>query len=203
MTYQTPAKSGASQPIKPATVQSDNEIHNNTIKDNDTVGVLIVMLVLMVQMARVDAAEDADVTLQVHRALYPRIAVEYHDLNTRELNDRFLEVHNKSVYAPQEKNPKGETHEDVGYFSYDAQRKRLVLRQFHVEGFVNQYVEETTAGGRLAFVSEAIENIAPGWRARESYVFEGPDAFTETFELAEPGKDFAVYTRTRFTRKKD
>ena len=119
------------------------------------------------------------------------------------LGGRFLELRNRSVYPPQEKNPKGETHEDVGYFSYDAQRKRLVLRQFHVEGFVNQYVEETTAGGRLAFVSEAIENIAPGWRARESYVFEGPDAFTETFELAEPGKDFAVYTRTRFTRKKD
>jgi hypothetical protein len=41
-----------------------------------------------------------------------------------------------------------------------------------------------------------------GWRAKESYVFEGTDAFTETFELAEPGKEFAVYSKTRFTRKK-
>ena len=90
----------------------------------------------------------------------------------------------------------------MGYFSYDAQRKRLVLRQFHVEGFVNQYVEEPSSGGALAFVSEAIENIPAGWRARESYVFDGPDAFTETFELAEPGKEFGVYTKTKFTRKK-
>ncbi len=118
------------------------------------------------------------------------------------LGGKFLLSRNRSTYPPQEKNPKGETHEDVGYFSYDAQRKRLVLRQFHVEGFVNQYVEEPSSGGPLVFVSEAIENIPAGWRARESYVFDGPDAFTETFELAEPGKEFAVYTKTRFTRKK-
>lgn len=116
------------------------------------------------------------------------------------LGGKFLLVKNRSVYPPQEKNPKGETHEDVDYFSYDAQRKRLVLRQFHVEGFVNQYVEEPGTAGRLVFVSEAIENIPAGWRARESYVFDGRDRFTETFELAEPGKDFSVYTKTTFTR---
>ena len=40
------------------------------------------------------AATDANVIaplLADFSALYPRIAVEYHDLNTRELNDRFLE----------------------------------------------------------------------------------------------------------------
>jgi hypothetical protein len=118
------------------------------------------------------------------------------------LGGKYLLVKNRSVYPAQEKNAKGETHEDVGYFSYDKQRKKLVLRQFHLEGFVNQYVEETATPGTLVFVSEAIENIPAGWRARESYAFDGPDAFTETFELAEPGKDFAVYTKTTFTRKK-
>ena len=48
--------------------------------------------------------------------------------------------------------------------------------------------------------TEAIENIPPGFRARETYTRRGPDAFDETFELAEPGKDFEVYSRTRFTR---
>jgi hypothetical protein len=55
------------------------------------------------------------------------------------LNGKFLQVRNKSTYAPQEKNPKGEVHEDWGMFSYDRARKKFVLRQFHVEGFVNQY----------------------------------------------------------------
>src|SRR5688572_25932688 len=55
------------------------------------------------------------------------------------LNDRFLEVRNKSTYLPQGKNPKGEVHEDRGLVSWDRARRRFVFRQFHVEGFVNQY----------------------------------------------------------------
>ena len=49
------------------------------------------------------------------------------------------------------------------------------------------------------FTTEAIENIPPGWRARETYVI-GADRLEEIFELAEPGKDFAVYSRNRLTR---
>jgi hypothetical protein len=117
------------------------------------------------------------------------------------LRGKFLNARNRTTFPPQAKNPKGETHEDVGYFSYDRSRKLLVLRQFHVEGFVNQYVEEAGGqAGAMAFVSEALENTPPGWRARESYVFDGPDTFTETFELAEAGKPFAVYTKTKFKR---
>ena len=55
------------------------------------------------------------------------------------LGDRFMEARNRSTYVPQEKNPKGEVHEDIGLFSWDRARPRFVLRQFHVEGFVNQY----------------------------------------------------------------
>jgi hypothetical protein len=52
----------------------------------------------------------------------------------RVLGSRFIQVRNRSTYPPQEKNPKGETHEDIGLFSFDSARKRIVLRQFHVEG---------------------------------------------------------------------
>lgn len=50
------------------------------------------------------------------------------------------------------------------------------------------------------FTSEAIENITPGWRARETYRFVGPDELVEVFELAEPGKDFTTYSETRLER---
>jgi hypothetical protein len=44
----------------------------------------------------------------------------------------------------------------------DRSRKRIILRQFHVEGFVNQYVQAApSADGRLVFVTESIENIQP------------------------------------------
>jgi hypothetical protein len=119
------------------------------------------------------------------------------------LNGRFIRVRNTSTYAPQEKNPKGERHEDEGVFSFDRARKRILLRQFHVEGFVITYVQDADAKpGTVSFTSESIENIAPGWRARETYVFHGPDEIEEIFELAEAGKPFAVYSRTRLKRVK-
>ncbi len=120
---------------------------------------------------------------------------------TRVLRSRFIQVTNRSVYPPQEKNPKGEEHEDLGTFSHDNARKQIVFRQFHVEGFVVQYVMEPAAKpGTLVFVSEAIDNIPSGYRARETYHLIGPDEFEEVFELAEPGKEFAVYSRSRLKR---
>ena len=81
----------------------------------------------------------------------------------------FLQATNKSTYPPQEKNPKGETHHDIGLFSYDKQRDKLILRQFHGEGFVNEYVQETVAPDhkKISFVTERIENIAPGCLRRK------------------------------------
>ncbi|HEX5705369.1 MAG TPA: hypothetical protein VFX97_19370 [Pyrinomonadaceae bacterium] len=120
------------------------------------------------------------------------------------MNDKFIHVQNRSVYEPQPKNPKGEIHEDWGMISFDKSRKQLVLRQFHVESFVVQYVHTSTSadGKTLVFTSESIENIPAGYRARETYKINGPDAFSEVFEIAEPGKDFEVYSEAHFKRKK-
>ena len=121
----------------------------------------------------------------------------------RELNGRFIRVQNRSVYPAQPKNPKGEIHEDVGYFGLDRSRKLIVFRQFHTEGFVVQYVWDTASTGtRIVMTSEAIENIPKGYRARETYVQVGPDELEEIFEMAEPGKDFEVYSRARLKRVK-
>jgi len=119
------------------------------------------------------------------------------------LGDQFIEVRNTSTYPPQDKNPKGETHNDIGYISFDKARKRFVLRQFHGEGFVNQYLQdEGSTPTRVVFTSEAIENIPAGWRARETYVVHGPDDIEELFELAPPGKPFDTYSRSRLRRVK-
>lgn len=120
------------------------------------------------------------------------------------LNNRYIEVKNQSTYPPQEKNPKGEVHEDRGMISYDRATKKLVLRQFNIEGYVNHYVlESVSADGRtVVFVTTAIENIPPGWRGRETFTCVSDDEFTEKFELAGPGKDFAAYSESRFRRKR-
>jgi hypothetical protein len=111
--------------------------------------------------------------------------------------NQFIEVKNKSIYPPTDKNPKGEVHEDIGYISFDKIRKTFVLRQFHKEGFVNQYRLESTSpdGKSLVFISENIENIPAGWRARETYYITSTSDFTEVFELAAPGKEFELYSK--------
>lgn len=117
------------------------------------------------------------------------------------MNGRYIQETNVSTYPAQEKNPKGEVHEHMSMFSFDKQRKTLVLRQFHVEGFVNTYRRSTEDHGeRLVFDSEGFENFNNSWKARETYEFIGDDEFTETFELAPPGKPFQVYSRTQFKR---
>ncbi|MCK4933143.1 hypothetical protein KAS06_00590 [Candidatus Bathyarchaeota archaeon] len=120
------------------------------------------------------------------------------------LDGKFLQARNRSIFKPQKKNLKGEIHEDIGFFSYDDNRKKFVLRQFHVEGFVNQYVLESIVddGRIIVFVTESIENIPLGWRAKETYNVLNNDEFTEIFELAAPGKNFEVYTKNHLRRKK-
>lgn len=120
------------------------------------------------------------------------------------LNGKFLQSRNKSIYPPQKQNPKGEVHEDWGLFSYDRNRAQFILRQFHVEGFVTHYASERerSDGKTLRFLSESIENIGAGWRARETYRILNADEFIETFELSAPGKEFEVYTESHFKRKK-
>ena len=46
----------------------------------------------------------------------------------RALGSRFIRVRNRSTHPPQDKNPKGEVHEDEGFFSFDRARKRLLFR---------------------------------------------------------------------------
>ncbi len=121
------------------------------------------------------------------------------------LDEQFIYVRNKSIYPPQAKNPQGEVHEDWGFISYDKLRRTYLLRQFHAEGFVNQYLLESVSGDSrmLVFTSESIENIQPGWRAKETWRLISPDVFNETFELAAPGKEYEVYTECTLSRKND
>jgi hypothetical protein len=119
------------------------------------------------------------------------------------LGDKFIEVRNRTVYPPQDKNPKGEVHEDVGYISFDRNRKIFVLRQFHGEGFVNTYTAPPPSGrDPVVFTTESIENIPSGWRARETYRVVSDDERLEIFELAEPGKDFTTYSETRLKKRR-
>jgi hypothetical protein len=119
------------------------------------------------------------------------------------LGEQFIEETNTSRYeAAPGKSP--EIHQHRGFISYDKARKTFMLRQFHEEGFVNLYAlnSDRSLPAYLVFDSVSFENFSNEWKARESYEVVSKDEFIETFELAEPGKDFVVYSRNHFRRKK-
>ncbi len=117
------------------------------------------------------------------------------------LGKKFLHEQNVSTYAPQPRNEKGEVHEHWSFFSHDRSRHTIVFRQFHQEGFVNQYVMKPgSSAGTVVFESEALENVPSGWKARETYQTVSPDEFMETFELAQGSDAYAVYSQARFKR---
>lgn len=120
------------------------------------------------------------------------------------LNGKFLEVKSQSAYSPKSPGAPGEVHQEMGLISYDTGRKAFVFRQFHLEGFVNQYVWAPPAASEadppIVFTTESIENIPAGWRARETYQVLNADEFVEVFELAAPGKDFELYSRSHLRR---
>jgi len=120
------------------------------------------------------------------------------------LNDNFIQVSNRSVYEPQKRNPSGEVHEDIGFLSYDQGREQYVMREFHNEGYVNQYVLETwdPEEGLMIMSTEAIENIPPGWHARTTYKIFSDYEFQETFDLAGPDADWTCYITSEFHREK-
>ena len=121
-----------------------------------------------------------------------------------ELNGKFLSQRDKSVFESKSGAEEPRVREDFGFFSYDTLLKKIVWRQFHSEGFVNEYtLDSVSADGKsFEFVTVRIENLAPGWRAKKSYRVLSADEMEETFSLASPGKDFDVYTVGHFRRVK-
>lgn len=124
---------------------------------------------------------------------------EYHF----ELNGHFLSQHDKSVYQSADAAAKPLVHEDFGMFSYDTSLKKIVWRQFHSEGFVNEYMLDSVSadGKSLTFVTTRIENL-PRTRAKKLYRILSADEIEETFWVAPPGKDFEVYTVAQLKRVK-
>jgi hypothetical protein len=120
------------------------------------------------------------------------------------LDNNFLFQKNTSTFEPQEKNPKGEVHQDWAFYSFDRMRGKYILREFHSEGYVNQYVLDSLSADNktMVFVSEAIENVPEGWRARVSFMIQNENEFYETFELAAPAKDFSEILKNKWKRLK-
>lgn len=116
-------------------------------------------------------------------------------------NDHFIQVSGQSIYLPQAGNPDGETHTQLDVWSFDRQRGVLVMRQFDSLGFASTYVQDLAAStdGRIVLVSEHLENVPAGMRARYTYAHPSDNEYSELFEL-DMGRGFEIYVSNRFVR---
>lgn len=116
--------------------------------------------------------------------------------------EKFLRMTSRSEFKPQEKNPEGEIHEDIGFLSFDQSRKKFILRGFYIEGFVNQYVGDVSEDGKtITFETEAIGNAPPGTRAKLVFKKISDNELEESFFVAWPDRDFSCMTTNRLKRK--
>ena len=115
---------------------------------------------------------------------------------------RFIRVEGRSVYPKQEKNKSGEVHTSTDVWSYDKARGLIMLRQFDSLGFVSTYAQDKAASreGHIVLVSEHLENVPAGWKARYTYDLISVEEYREHFELDPEGNGFKTYVLGRYLR---
>ena len=99
--------------------------------------------------------------------------------------------------------PKGEIHKDWGIVSYDKERKKLIYRQFNIEGYINQYVlnESLSNESQFIFETEVIENFVKGGKARWTIKIINDNEIETIFDVSFPGKEFACFGTNKLTKK--
>lgn len=120
------------------------------------------------------------------------------------LQKTYMEVKSTYVYEPSKEKPQGEIHEDLGIISFDRARQRFVLHQFHVEDYADYLLLEDrpTDSKTFVFVTERIVNLPGGFRSRMTYRILDNDELEIDWEVAGPGADFLIHSRSRLKRKK-
>lgn len=114
------------------------------------------------------------------------------------MDGRYLVQRHASLRLPQPDSPAGDYHRELAVYSYDRQRRTIVLREFMEEGFVLTY-HCATEPLRFVCTSEDVES-GPGMRARLTIELEHEYRFRESFELADAGEELKLLFTNTWTR---
>lgn len=106
------------------------------------------------------------------------------------LQTHFIQSKTKSITYGSDGSIK-EIHEDIGVFSYDIARQKIVFRGFYSEGYVNIYIMEdrSAVDQELVFTTEMTEN-AGGIMARLRMKILSENEYELVLDLAQEGADF-------------
>jgi hypothetical protein len=87
----------------------------------------------------------------------------------------------------------------MGILGANTSGSGFVLRMFSTTGFVTRY-RVTLDGGEIHFGPEGGEQPPPGWLFRRTMERTGEAEFTETVQVAPPGRPFFEYYTAKFIR---
>lgn len=109
------------------------------------------------------------------------------------LKGKYIEFENESWFEPTSNNPEGEHHIDRGFISFDKERDAIVIRQFHVEGYIIRYIlaDSLSNDTMLVFESESIENFVPGGKARWTIKKTSDTRIETIFDVAFPNSEYS------------
>jgi hypothetical protein len=116
------------------------------------------------------------------------------------LQNQFIQSKTKSITLGQDGSVK-EIHEDLGIFSFDVARQKVILRGFYSEGYVNTFVMEDRNGdgNQLVFTTEKTEN-ANGMMARLRMEVISENEYEMILDLAQQGTEFKPCQKTRMRK---
>ncbi len=126
---------------------------------------------------------------------------EANKVNKVVLDSNFFLMETKATFDVEENN----RHEDKKFISYNKLTDKLILREFHSEGFVNEYEVDSMSTDLkyIVFLSRALENMPDGWKARMTIQIIDDGNYREQFDMARPGEPFRQYVVAAWRRSAD
>ncbi len=117
-----------------------------------------------------------------------------------ELGGNYL-VHRGSTVFPAEEGKPEETLEEVGYFSYDREKRRYVASYFFSTGVSADYDVAILPDGGLRLTAPSLTNYEAGARSRLLFSRREDGGLEASLDIAAPGKDFVPYVTGSLKKK--
>jgi hypothetical protein len=117
-----------------------------------------------------------------------------------EMGGNFL-VHRGTTVFPAQAGSAEDSTEEVGYYSYDRERRKYVATYFFSTGIVGHFDVEIPSDGNVRLVSTSLLNYDNGARMRMTLGRKSDAELAMQIEVAPSGKDFVSYVTSRMTKK--
>jgi hypothetical protein len=119
---------------------------------------------------------------------------------TLEMGGTYL-VHRGNVFLAAEDGKPDENIDEVGYFSYDRERRSYVATYFFSTGVSGVYDVEFGADGAVRLASRELQNYENGAKARLLLAKRSDTELSLSMDIAPPGRNFVPFVTSTLKKK--